>query len=258
MKFFDSHAHLSFDEKSYLEADEVITRAKEKNVNKIINICSDLYALEKGLILKEKYKGIYLASAIPPHSEEKNLELFLESIEKALIEKQIIAIGETGLDYYYDFVDRTTQKKYFIKQLELAKKYDLPVIIHIRDAFDDFFEIVDEYYKNKKLLLHCFTGDKENAKKVLDRNFYISFSGIVTFKNAKNLKEVVKMVPLDKILIETDSPFLAPQNKRGKKNEPSYISETAKELAILKNINIEEVANFSYQNSLSLFNILCS
>jgi TatD DNase family protein len=255
MQFFDSHAHLTLDEKYYSGADDIILRAKEENVSKINNVCSDLYALEKGLELIKKHENIYLSAGIAPHNSEKNLEQFQKTINQAIKDKKLIALGEIGLDYFYDYVDKKTQKKIFTHQLELAKKNNLPVIIHIRDAFDDFFEIVDEYFKDQKLLLHCFTGNINDAKKIIDRNYYISFSGIVTFKNALAIQEALKIVPLNRILIETDSPFLSPQSKRGKTNEPKNIIETASVIAKLKNVSLEDVANNTFQNALDIFNL---
>jgi TatD DNase family protein len=255
MQFFDSHAHLTIDEKYFSKADEIILRAKENNVSKIMNICSDLYALEKGFLLTEKHENIYLSAGIAPHNSEKNLELFQETINQAIKNKKLIALGEIGLDYYYDYVDKKTQKEIFINQLQIAKKNKLPAIIHIRDAFDDFFEIVDAYFKDQKLLLHCFTGNIIDAKKIIDRNYYISFSGIVTYKNALTIQEALKAVPLNRILIETDSPFLAPQSMRGKTNEPKNIIETASVIAKLKNVSLQEIANNTYQNTMDFFNL---
>ena len=174
-------------------------------------------------------------------------------------EGSLVAIGETGLDYFYEHSNKRLQKKFLIQYLHLALETNLPVVIHCRDAFEDLFEIADAEYtvssQSAPLLLHCFTGDKEIAKKALDRGWYLSFSGIVTFKKSESLREAANYVPLDQMLIETDSPYLAPQSRRGKVNFPSYLPETAEKLAILKGVSLDHFAKMTSQNASHFFKL---
>ncbi|OGN59708.1 MAG: hydrolase TatD [Chlamydiae bacterium RIFCSPHIGHO2_12_FULL_27_8] len=250
MNFYDTHAHLTFKE---IDLD-VIKRAKESNVNKIINICTDKSSLMKGIELASKYDFIFNAAATYPHDVDNEGKEFFEIVKKYAIEKKLIGIGESGLDYYYEHAEKEEQKKYLKKYFELSLSLNLPIILHCRNAFKDLFEISDTFYKSKKALLHCFTGTIEEAKEVLKRDWIIAFSGIITFKNSDDLREVVKYVPLEKMVIETDAPYLAPQKYRGKKNEPSYIIETAKMISEIKNISLEEVAFKTTANAENFFN----
>ena len=254
MNFFDSHAHLT-DEDAYENIDEIIKRAKDADVTKIVNICSNKVSFEKGRLLINKYGCVYNAAATPPHFVENEGDIFFPLVEDAAANKKIIAIGEIGLDYFYEYSHKDIQKKFLRKYLELAKKYDLPVIIHSRNAFSDLFSITDEIYINKKMLVHCFAGGEKEAKESLNRGWYISFSGIVTFKNNDELRKIVEIVPLDRILIETDSPLLAPQSKRGKRNEPANLVEIASVIAMIKKISLEEIAKITYQNAMRFFEL---
>jgi len=168
-------------------------------------------------------------------------------------EKKLIAIGETGLDYFYGLSKKDLQKKYLINYFRLAIKHKLPLILHCRDAFLDLFEIADKEFVDQKALLHCFTGTQKEVRNVLDRGWYVSFSGIITFKNSNDLIEIVKICPLDRILIETDSPLLAPQSKRGKLNEPAYVVETAQMIASIKNVSLEEIAKITFDNAMKFY-----
>lgn len=250
--FFDSHAHLTLTDVAS-KATEMIKRAKENSVDKIINVCTDRMSLEHGLRLAAKYDCIFTAAATTPHDVEKEGEAFFPMVEEAIKNKKLVAIGEIGLDYYYEFSKKEIQKKYFKKYLNLAQENNLPVIIHVRDAFKDLFSVADEVYKDKPALIHCFTGTYEEAKKALDRGWLLSFSGIITFKNSNTLREILKKIPMDRILIETDTPLLAPQSKRGKMNEPSFLPEIAQTVANMKNTSLEDVENITYQNTLNYF-----
>jgi TatD DNase family protein len=251
-KFIDSHSHITI-EPLISDVEEVIKRVHLNNVEKIINICVDEKSLKEGIKLQLKHPEIYNVAATTPHDLKED-DSFFQYVEIAAQNKQLIAIGETGLDYYYKYVEKSLQKKHFIKYLQLAEKYNLPVVIHCRDAFSDLFDILDDF-KHLKVLLHCFTGSKEEAKKALQRDLYISFSGIITFKNAFDLREVVKYVPLEKILIETDSPYLSPQNKRGKTNEPANVVEVAKTLSDVKKLSLEDIAFITFNNTSNFFQI---
>lgn len=253
MNFVDSHAHLTHEGKIEVHA---LQRAKDAGVTSIINICTDETSLKEGFILQEETKSpkIYTVAATTPHDVAKDGDHFFPIVEKAADEKKLVAIGETGLDYYYEHSPRDTQKQFLRKYLQLAKKYHLPVVIHCRDAFADFFSIWDEE-KPAHTLLHCFTGTVDEVDSCLERGMYVSFSGIVTFPKSVALREAVSHVPLDLLLIETDTPYLAPQSFRGKKNEPAYIVETAKVIAELKGVPLPELGAITSKNAQHLFQL---
>ncbi|HEU64851.1 MAG: putative metal-dependent hydrolase YcfH [Candidatus Anoxychlamydiales bacterium] len=251
MEFFDSHAHLT-GEGDFENLDEIIKRAKDANVTKIMNICTDLGSLDRGLELSKKYDFVFTAASTTPHGADNDKDIFFEDVKKSVANKQLIAVGETGLDYFYGLDKKEFQKLFFKNYLKLAKENDLPLIIHARDAFEDIFRVADEI-EHSRAVLHCFTGIEKEAKKVLDRGWLISFSGIVTFKNSQYLREIVKTIPIESILIETDSPLLAPQSKRGKKNEPANIVETAQVIADIKNKSLDEIAKITFDNANKFF-----
>lgn len=254
MSFCDSHAHLTSNA-TYEQIPEMLERAKKENIGCIINICTDKTSLERGLKLVEDVKWIYNVGATTPHDVEKEGEIYFPLFEEAARRRQLVAIGETGLDYHYKEASKSAQRAFFIRYLQLAIDCNLPVVIHCRAAFDDLFAIADEHYKNKPLLLHCFTGNMEEAEKALDRNYFISFSGILTFKKSTELREVAKEIPLSHILIETDTPYLAPQSRRGKPNEPSFLPETAQTVAQIKGVSLEKVRNVTLANAQSFFSL---
>lgn len=258
---FDSHAHLSCllsEGSTHEDLDAMIDRASHCEVKHIANICIDSHSLEKGLILAEKYPHIFNVAATTPHDVEKEGSLFFPQVQQAAMQGKLKAIGETGLDYYYEHSNRTIQKEYLEKYLNLAADLNLPVVIHCRDAFEDFFSILDSVMDKRgpiKGVLHCFTGTLEEAKKCLERGFYVSFSGIVTFKRSQVLREVVLQTPLEKMLIETDTPYLAPQKHRGKKNEPAYVGEVAECIAVVKEVPVEKVRKVTCDNARRFFGI---
>ena len=253
MRFFDSHAHLSSSEVLPI-IDQVVERAKLSGVTNMMNICTDPITLENGLQLAEKYSQICNAGATTPHDVEKEGENAFPIFAKAARDKKLLAVGETGLDYYYKELDKNVQKDFLIRYLHLALECDLPVIFHCREAFDDLFKITDaEYERKAPAILHCFTGSLKEAEEVLQRGWHLSLSGIVTFKNSATLREVAKIVPLNQLLIETDTPYLAPQSKRGKQNEPSFITETARCIAEVKGVPLDEVALATFENAAQLF-----
>lgn len=252
--FTDSHAHLGYDS-LYENMEDVLARARNAHVKTIINICTDKETAERGLLLAKKHPFIFNVGATTPHDVEKEGELYFSYFEKLALEKKLVGIGETGLDYFYEHSNRKLQKEFLIRYMQLAKQTHLPLVIHCRDAFDDLFAITDEEFQGRPLLLHCFTGGKVEAKKALDRGFMISFSGIVTFKKSDLLKEAAAYVPLEHIFIETDSPYLAPLSKRGKVNEPSFLVETAATIAAIKKISLEEVGRVTSKNVQKFFNL---
>ncbi len=253
MHFFDSHAHLSSNEVLPL-IDAVISRAKSAGVSQILNICTDLQTLQNGLKLEQKFPEIKNAGATTPHDVEKEGEEMFPIFAEAARKRKLAAVGETGLDYYYKELNPELQKRFLRKYLHLALECELPVIFHCREAFSDLFAVTDsDYAKGSPAILHCFTGTTAEAEEVFNRGWYLSLSGIATFKKSEALREVAKMAPLNQLLIETDTPYLAPQSKRGRQNEPAFIRETAQVIAAAKGISLEEVAIATFNNASRVF-----
>lgn len=254
----DSHAHLT-NSAVFDQIDSVLERAQQAGVKAIVNICTDPLTLERGLALSLRYPWIYQAAATTPHDVEKEGEEVFGLMASSARQGLLKAVGETGLDYYYEHSNRDLQKQFLRRYFHLALECHLPVVIHCRNAFQDFFEILDaEYQINGRCapgVLHCFTGTMAEAEEVLKRGWMLSLSGIVTFKKSLELQEVAREVPLEQLLIETDAPYLAPQKHRGKQNEPAFLVETAHFIAAVKNISFEELANATAQNALKFFNI---
>lgn len=256
--FIDSHAHITSDT-LYPDVDGILERAQKANVKAIVNICTGLTNLQRGLELQQRCPWIFNAACTHPHDVEKEGEQVFSIMAQHAKSGQLVAVGETGLDYHYEHSNREIQKTFLRKYLQLALECKLPVIIHCREAFADFFEILDqEYQVNNKYapgVLHCFSGNLQEAEQVIKRGWYLSLSGIVTFKKSEELREVAKIVPLEQLLIETDSPYLAPQSKRGKTNEPAFLPEVAEAVARAKNLSVAEVAQATSNNACRLFKI---
>ena len=250
--YIDTHAHLTSDQ-ILPNVEDVLKRAFTSGVKKVVNICTDEKSLEAGLQLSQKHAWVFNAAATTPHDVEKEGESFFPIVESCALKGQLVAIGETGLDYFYEHSDKKTQKNFLQRYFLLALKVQLPLIFHCRDAFHDLFAMADHDYKGAPAILHCFTGNIDEAKGVLDRGWYLSLSGIVTFKKSEGLRDVAKYVPLDRLLIETDAPYLAPQSHRGKVNEPSFISETALVIAQSKGISLHELAQATEDNAERFF-----
>ena len=249
----DSHCHLDY-EPLISDFDNVIQRSKEVGIEKLLTISTSLdsFSKIKQLILKDKI--IYGTVGIHPHESDKNVLTSTQLVQKFIKNEKIIGIGETGLDFYYNNSDREKQILSFKEHIEASIKTNSPLIVHSRNAEKETYEILNSY-KNKdlKILMHCFTGSKEFSKKLLNLNSHFSASGIITFKNSLDLQETFKSLPLDKLLIETDSPFLAPVPNRGKKNEPSYIDFTAAKLAKIKEISKSKLIEITTNNFNKLF-----
>ena len=249
----DSHCHLDH-EPLLSDLDNVIKRSKDIGIKKILTISTSIESFSRVKEIVHKDEMIFGTIGIHPH-EANNNEINSEFIINNLNEnKKIIGIGETGLDFFYDNTDRKKQTKSFKIHIAAALESNIPLIIHSRNAEEKTFEILNEYKDEKlKILMHCFTGSKKFAEKLLNFNTYFSASGIITFKNSTDLQNTFSSLPLDRILIETDSPFLAPVPNRGKKNEPSFIDFTAAKLAEIKNIEKSEIIKITTNNFNNLF-----
>ncbi|MBO8138142.1 MAG: TatD family hydrolase [Desulfotomaculum sp.] len=255
MKLIDSHAHLD-DERFNEDREQVIERAQKNNIIAVINIGHDIQSSLQSIQLAEKYSFIYSAVGVHPHDAKDVPEDYLQQLENMCRCDRVLAVGEIGLDYYYDLSPRDVQKKVFVNQLNLAKKLSKPVIVHLRDAYGDFLDIMQkERLEPITGVMHCFSGSWEVAKECLEMGFYISFAGPVTFKNADRLREVASRVPLDRLLIETDCPYLTPVPYRGKRNEPAYVKHVAEQLAAVKGIPVNELTEAVINNAERLFNI---
>ena len=250
----DSHCHLDH-ETLFDNLEEVIKRSKDIGIEKLLTICTTFESFEKIKKIVDKDKIIFGTYGIHPH-EAKNYKITAELIiDEINNNKKIIGIGETGLDFYYNHSDKTDQITSLEQHIKASIELKIPLIIHSRNAEDETLEIFNKYKNNDlKILMHCFTGSKKFAEKLLDFNAYFSASGIITFKNSTDLQDTFKFIPLEKLLIETDSPYLAPVPNRGKKNEPSYIKFTAEKLADIKETPIENLIRVTTSNFNRLFN----
>ena len=250
----DSHCHLDYERLSN-NLDKIIQRSKEVGIKKILTICTTLNSFTKIKEIVKMDKIIFGTYGIHPH-EAKNDKISSDLIIKEIkTNEKIIGIGETGLDFFYNHSERFDQIKSFEQHINAAVKLDIPLIIHCRNAEQETLEIFKKYKnKNLKILMHCFTGSKVFAEKLLDFGAYFSASGIITFKNSTTLQETFKFIPLDRLLIETDSPYLAPEPHRGKKNEPSFVIYTARKLAEIKNIPKNDLIKKTTFNFENLFN----
>ena len=249
----DSHCHLDH-EPLLSDIDNVIIRSKSAGITKILTICTTLNSFDKikKLVLKDKI--IYGTYGIHPHETKNDIVNSDLIINEIISNDKIIGVGETGLDFYYNNSDKETQIKSFETHIKASIELNIPLIIHSRSAENETFDILNNYKNDDlKILMHCFTGSQKFAEKLLDLNAYFSASGIITFKNSQDLQKTFQLIPLDKLLIETDSPFLAPEPNRGKKNEPSFVKFTGKKLADLKNISFEDLVNSTTNNFNKLF-----
>lgn len=253
MMLFDTHAHLNA-EQFDTDLKEVIARAKAEEVERIVVVGFDKPTITRAMELIEEYDFIYAAIGWHPVDAIDMTEEDLSWIKELSSHEKVVAIGEMGLDYHWDKSPKDVQKEVFRKQIALAKEVNLPIIIHNRDATEDVVTILkEEGAEEVGGIMHCFAGSAEVARQCMDMNFYISFGGPVTFKNAKKPKEVAKEIPNDRLLIETDCPFLTPHPFRGKRNEPSYVKYVAEQLAELKGLTYEEIASITTENAKRLF-----
>ncbi len=250
----DTHCHLDFKD---FESDrnEVIKRSREEGVGLIVNVGSSLRGTRASIEIAEKNDFIYAAAGIHPHEADSVTEKDLEEFRGFLDRDKVVAIGEIGLDYFKNISSRDNQKRLVKILLKEAKKRDLPIIIHNRDAHDDILGILRDIIGDKlRGVMHCFSGDERFLTDCLDMGLCVSFTCNLTFKNASRLREVAKKTPMERLLLETDAPFLAPQIYRGKRNEPSYVRYLAEEIAKIKGLSLDEVARITTDNAKNLFN----
>ncbi len=262
--FVDSHAHLE-GEKYDADRAQVLARARETGVQTIVAIGNGTGpgSLDCGIKLAEQHEFIYATVGIHPHEAQLAAEADFHELEQLAKRPKVIAWGEIGLDYYYDHSPRAVQQQVFVKQMELARAAKLPIVIHNRpsqdseNAWDDFFTLIHQHWKSSGLggVLHCFTGTPAHAKRALDLGFMISFAGNITFPKAQQIRDTAKEVPLDRMFIETDCPFLAPVPNRGKRNEPAFVKEVARQLGELRGLSTEEVGLQTTRNFYKFFKL---
>lgn len=252
---FETHAHYD-DDKFNEDRTEILASMKENHVEYIVNVSSSLETIQKTIALMEEYDFIYGALGVHPSDCAELTDVSLSEIEKLCKTSKVVAVGEIGLDYYWPEPDHTLQKEWFQKQMDMARRVKLPIIVHSRDAAKDTMDLmVSAHAEEIGGVVHCYSYSKEMAKDFLEMGFYIGIGGVVTFSNAKKLKEVAEYVPLDRIVLETDSPYLAPVPNRGKRNSSLNLPYVAEEIAKIKGIDVETVYDVTFQNALKLYRI---
>lgn len=250
----DTHAHYD-DEQFDTDRDELLKSMHDGGIGLIVNAASTLESWGKIQRLTEEYPFVYGAVGIHPDEAGTLTEEHMSEMERLLDLEKIVAVGEIGLDYYWDNESHDVQKKWFIRQLELAKRKDMPVIIHSREAAADTMEIMRGYASGMRAVIHCYSYSVEMAREYVKMGYYIGIGGVVTFKNAKKLLNVVKEIPLTSIVLETDCPYLAPVPYRGKRNSSLYLPYVAEKIAEIKGVNIEEVVRQTEENSRMLYDL---
>ena len=254
MEFFDSHAHYN-DEKFKEDRHELIKSIYNEGITRIINAGYSLKSSKKALEIAKDYDFINVIVGISPNDIDKFRKEDLIEIENLAKNKKVVAIGEIGLDYYWNKENKDLQKEVFISQIQIANKLNLPIVIHTREAIYDTLEILKNNSCNKRGVFHCCPLNIDLVREGLKLGFYISFAGPITFKNSKNADEIIKMVPLDRILIETDCPYLSPEPLRGRRNDSRNVKYIAQKIANVKEITLEEVAQATYNNAKRIFGI---
>ena len=254
MKLFDTHCHLD-DEKFNEDREEAYHRMLDAGVKRCVCVGSDLPSSNRCVRLAQTHPGVYAAAGVHPHEAKDAPEDYLDQLRILLAQDRVTALGEIGLDYYYDLSPRDVQKRVMDQQIDLALEMDKPVIFHIRDAHGD---MVDYFRKRKNLprgIIHCFSGSAETAREYLSMGFYISFAGPLTFKKAPHLWAAAQETPLDRLLVETDSPYLSPEPLRGRRNEPANVVWTLKKLAEIKGLPEAEMAQITWDNACRVYGI---
>lgn len=255
MRYFDTHAHIGLIYDDPIEQLLVCQQAKQAGIAGIISICNSLIDFEQVYGNLKTAEHVYHAAGVSPSEVANPGRDWTDRLEAALKLPGVVAVGETGLDYHHKYGDKRSQVELFIDQLDIAAKHELPVIIHNREAGKDVLDVLRDRLPPAGGVLHCYSEDAEYALKALDLNLYFSFAGNLTYRNARNLHETVKVLPLDRILVESEAPFMVPSVYRGKRNKPAYLPATVEDLANLLEKPLEEVAEAVYQNALRLFRI---
>lgn len=251
--FIDTHAHLDFSQFEN-DLDNVLNNAKKNKVEKIINIGCNLERSQKTLDLANKFENIWAAVGVHPSDVQDFNDSVLKEIYELAKAQKVVAVGEVGLDYFHPDYDKEKQKEAFIAQIKIAQELNKPLVVHTREAGKDVLEILNKE-KHAKVVIHCFSETQEFAEEALKRGYMLSFTGIITYPKADEVRQVVANTPLDRIMIETDCPFLAPQKYRGNRNEPAYVVEVAKKIAEIKEIGLDEVARVTTKNAERFFRI---
>ena len=256
MELIDTHCHLTFEELAG-DVEAVIERSKSAGVTGWVTVGTDTKENQKVIELANRFEDMYASVGIHPHYAKDVTAETLTELKRLAQNEKVVAIGETGLDFHYNFSQQQDQKRVFAAQLKIAEELNLPVIVHCREAFDETMEILERYGSDvKKIVFHCFSGSAEQAKLVLNKGFYISFTGVVTFKNAEKTRRTAGIVPVDRLMVETDCPYMSPEPMRKQKvNEPALMIHTAKCLAELKQMELTDFAEVVTSTSRSFFTL---
>jgi TatD DNase family protein len=246
LKWFDNHCHLTTIK---TEAVEIVEAAEAAGVVRLLTVGCDLADSRNAVAIAARFDGVQATAGVHPHDAKEGVE----GLEVLLSDPNVAAVGECGLDYHYDNSPRAVQREVFAKQIELAHRHDLPLVIHSRDAWDDTFAVLDDCGMPERTVFHCFSGGPAEAEMSLARGAYLSFSGIITFKNADELRAAAALTPSDRVLIETDSPFLTPVPHRGRSNQPAFVPHVGIEVARQQNISVEEIALLTWENGNDLY-----
>lgn len=254
MQIIDSHCHLDFDNFEE-DIDAVVERAREAGVCRMVTICTKVSAFERVLYVAKRYDDVFCSVGVHPHEAEREGNVTLDRLLELSRHPKVVGVGESGLDYYYDNSPMDAQKTSFRTHIDAARETGLPLIVHSRDADDDMAEMLEAGAREGAYagVLHCFTAGPELAARAVDIGFYVSLAGIITFKNSESIRETVRDVPMDRLLVETDAPYLAPVPMRGKRNEPAFVRYTHEVLAQVKGVTVDEMAKATTKNFLRLF-----
>lgn len=252
---FETHAHYD-DEQFDLDREELLSSMPEQGVGTIVNVSATYESCRRVVDLVQKYPFMYAAVGIHPDEVGSLNEERFQQMKELCKQEKVVAVGEIGLDYYWDNESHDVQKEWFVRQLDLARELNLPVLIHSREAAADTMEIMKEHGQGLRGVIHCYSYSKEQAKEYVKMGYYIGVGGVVTFKNSRVLKEVVKAIPLEHIVVETDCPYLAPTPHRGKRNSSAYLPLVIEEIAKLKGITAEEVEDATYENAQRLYGLI--
>jgi len=252
--YFDTHIHLN-SEMYNDDLDDVINRAHENGVNLMTVIGFDIPSSKRAIEIAETYDGVFAAVGIHPSDAKSATKDSFIQLKKMLEHPKVVALGEIGFDYYHDTTFNDIQKVVFEKQLEIAHEFEMPIVVHMRDSVQDVYDMLERKARGLKGVVHCYSGCSIMLKKFLDLGFYVGLDGPVTFKNAHSVHEIAKLIPLNRLVIETDGPYLTPTPFRGKRNEPSYVKYIAEHIAKIKEIPVEEVARITTENGKKLYRI---